>query len=120
MAGGKRVPEGKGEPSYKCTASHLEMKIRTICKYEGGQSLFLFVPEFGFMVSTVDSIMKDDAGMKEHVKGAEMMKLMMITEKREDIIISVMEELLHYWYIFGMRISCDCSSETLCARVQAK
>jgi hypothetical protein len=54
--------------------------------------LFSFAPECGFVVSAVDSI----------EQGAEMMKLI-ITAKREDI---VMEELLYYWYIFGMHV-CD-------------
>jgi hypothetical protein len=40
MPGGKRVPKGKSEPSCKHTGIDLEMKIRMIHKYEGGQSLY--------------------------------------------------------------------------------
>jgi hypothetical protein len=39
MAGGKQAPEGKSEPFHKRTAIDLEIKIRMIHKYEGGQSL---------------------------------------------------------------------------------
>jgi hypothetical protein len=39
MASSKRKPDGKGEPSYKCTAINLEMRIRMVHEYEGGQSL---------------------------------------------------------------------------------
>jgi hypothetical protein len=38
MAGGKSAPEGKSEPSSKCTAIDLVMKIRMIHRYEGGQN----------------------------------------------------------------------------------
>jgi hypothetical protein len=38
MAGGKHASEGKSEPSRKGTATDLELKIRMIRKYGGGQS----------------------------------------------------------------------------------
>jgi hypothetical protein len=37
MAGGKRAPEGRGEPSCILTVIDLELKIKMIRKYEGGQ-----------------------------------------------------------------------------------
>jgi hypothetical protein len=35
MTAGKSAPERKSEPSHKCTAIDLEMKMRLIHKYEG-------------------------------------------------------------------------------------
>jgi hypothetical protein len=35
MAAGKRAPEGKSEPSHKCIAIDLDVKMRLIHKYEG-------------------------------------------------------------------------------------
>jgi hypothetical protein len=50
MVGGKLAPEGKCEPSDKCTAADLEMKVRMICKYEGDQSLSAVACELGFLL----------------------------------------------------------------------
>jgi hypothetical protein len=48
MAGGKHTPEGKSKPSCKLAAIGLEMKIRMIHNYEGGQSLSVIGHEIGF------------------------------------------------------------------------
>jgi hypothetical protein len=55
-----------------------EMKIRMICKYEYGQSLTAITCELDFVVSTVNTIMKNATCTKECVKGAAMMKSMII------------------------------------------
>jgi hypothetical protein len=47
-AGGKRVPKGYSEPSCKYIAIDLEMKIRMVCKCEGGQSLSATARKLGF------------------------------------------------------------------------
>lgn len=48
MAGGKHVPEGKSEPSNKCTASDLRLKIRMTHKYESGLSCWRdYLHKFG-------------------------------------------------------------------------
>jgi hypothetical protein len=39
MAGGRRTPEGKNEPSRTCTAIDLEKRIRMVRKHKGAQSL---------------------------------------------------------------------------------
>jgi NH3-dependent NAD+ synthetase len=39
MASSKRAPDGKGEPSHKCTDINLEMRIRMVLEYAVGQSL---------------------------------------------------------------------------------
>jgi hypothetical protein len=41
------------------------MKIKMIHEYEGGQCLFAIVCNLGFVVSTVNIIMKDSAYLKE-------------------------------------------------------
>jgi hypothetical protein len=56
------------------------MKIKVRCKYESGQILFTTALEHGFPVSTVNTIMKDAARIKEHMKGTAMIKLMKITK----------------------------------------
>jgi transposase-like protein len=96
MAGGKRAPKEKTKPSRKRTTIDLEMKIRIIRKYEGGQSLTAISRELGFAVSTVNTIVKDAARIKEHVKGTAMLKSTIITMKREGAI-SEMEKLLTMW-----------------------
>jgi hypothetical protein len=96
MVGGKRAPKEKTEPSRKRTAIDLEMKIRIIHKYEGGQSLSAISRELGFAVSTVNTIVKDAARIKEHVKGTAMLNSTIITKKREGAI-SEMEKLLTMW-----------------------
>jgi hypothetical protein len=93
MAGGKRAPKGKTEPSHKRTAIDLEMKIRIIRKYEGGQRLSAISRELVFAVSTVNAIVKDATRIKEHVKGTAMMKSTIITKKHEGAI-NEMEKLL--------------------------
>jgi hypothetical protein len=51
MAGGKRAPEGRGKPSCKLTVIVLELKIKMIHKYEGGQSSSEIARELGFAIS---------------------------------------------------------------------
>jgi hypothetical protein len=86
MAGGKRAPKEKTEPSRKRTTIDLEMKIRIKRKYEGGQSLSAISRERGFAVTNVNTI----------VKGTAMLKSTIITMKREGAI-SEMEKLLTMW-----------------------
>jgi hypothetical protein len=67
VAGGKRASEGKSKLSHKRTAIDLEMEINMLHKYERGQSLSAIVLEFGFAVTTVITVVKDAAHMKEHM-----------------------------------------------------
>jgi hypothetical protein len=80
VAGCKRVPERKSEPSCKYTALDLEM----ICKYEGRQSLSGIAREPGFVVSTVNTMVKDAACIEEHVKGAAQMKSVFYRPREPD------------------------------------
>jgi transposase-like protein len=96
MAGGTRAPKRKSEPSRRRTAIDLEMKTKIIRKYEGGQSLSAVARELGFAVSTVNTIVKDAARIKEHAKRTSTMKTTIITKKREGAI-SEMEKLLTVW-----------------------
>jgi hypothetical protein len=48
-------------------AFDLEMKIRMIHKYEGGQSLSAIAHELSFVVSTVNPAVKDAPHVKKHV-----------------------------------------------------
>jgi hypothetical protein len=57
------------------------MKIRTICIYEGVQSLSIIACKFGFVVSTVNTIKKYTASIKGCVKERVMMKLITIIKK---------------------------------------
>jgi hypothetical protein len=91
MAGGKHVPEGKNEPLLKCTASDLNMKLR-LCKYEGGNILSTVAHELGFVISTVNIIVKDAARLKGHVKITAMMKSIMM--KRHEGAVSEIKKLL--------------------------
>jgi hypothetical protein len=75
MAGDKCARVGRSKPSYKHTAIDLEMKIRMIHKYEGGQCLSAITCEFGFVELSVNAIVKDGAHTKEHEEGMTMMKL---------------------------------------------
>jgi hypothetical protein len=50
------------------------MKIRMISKYENGQNVSATACEHGFVVSTMNTILKDPTHMKGHVKGMAMMK----------------------------------------------
>jgi hypothetical protein len=68
MAGGKHAREGNSEPSCKRTAIDLELKLRMIRKYEGGQSLSAIARELVLAVSTVNTIVKDAFRIKERVK----------------------------------------------------
>jgi hypothetical protein len=52
MAVSKCAPEGEAEPSHKCAATDLEIKIRMLCNYKGQQSLSSIACELGFAVST--------------------------------------------------------------------
>jgi hypothetical protein len=71
----------------------LEMKIRMIHKSEGGHSLSTIACVHGFAVPTVNTIVKDGAHIKEHVKGMAVMKSVIITKNHEGAI-SKMEKLL--------------------------
>jgi hypothetical protein len=70
------------------------MKIRIIYKYKGGQTLSAIACEHDFSASTINTIMKDAARMKEYVKGATLIKL--IIHKREGAM-SEMEKLIQMW-----------------------
>jgi hypothetical protein len=83
---GKCVPEGKSKPSRKCTATDLQIKIRMLCNYKGQQSLSLIACELGFAVSTVNTIVKDTACIKDHVKAMTLMKSTIITKKCENAV----------------------------------
>lgn len=66
MADGKCMPEEEGEPPHKCTdVSHFGGEIETDHKYESGQNLSSFAPELGFMVSALNTIVKDAACIKK-------------------------------------------------------
>jgi hypothetical protein len=67
MAGGKHAPEEKCKPSPKHTATEFETKIPVIHKYECEQSMSAIACEPGFVVSTLNTTMKDIAHIKEHV-----------------------------------------------------
>jgi hypothetical protein len=43
------------------------MKIGMICKYEGGQSLSRIAHDLGYVVSTVNNNVKQDACRKDHM-----------------------------------------------------
>jgi hypothetical protein len=58
----------KSEPSRRRTAMDLEMKIRIVCKYDLVPCLPEIVRERGFPVLVVNTISKDAARIKEHVK----------------------------------------------------
>jgi hypothetical protein len=102
MAGGKCGPERKSKPSCK---GDLEMKIRMRCKYEGGKSSSAVACEHGFVVSSVNTIAKDAALVKEHVKETAMEKTVIITKKHKGAR-NEMKKLLCYWYIIGL-FACD-------------
>jgi hypothetical protein len=90
----------KSEPSSECTTIDLDMKIKVRCKYKSGQILSTTALELGFSVSTVNTIMKDAAHIKEHVKITAMIMLMIIT-KRCKGVINEMEKLL-MWVVAQM------------------
>ncbi|XP_027716875.1 tigger transposable element-derived protein 1-like isoform X2 [Vombatus ursinus] len=96
MAGGKRVLEGKSEPSRKRKSIDLEMKMNIIRKYEGGQKLSSIARELGLAVSTVNTIVKDAARIKEHAEDSACMKLTYLSKHREGAILE-MEKLLTAW-----------------------
>jgi hypothetical protein len=58
-------------------------QIRMIWKYECGQTLSGIAHELSFVASIVNTMVKDAACIKEHVKGTAKMKSM-ITEKHEE------------------------------------
>lgn len=70
--------------------------MRMIHKYEGGQSLSSISRELGFAASTVSTILKDSARIKEHVRGSAPLKSTVITKKRSGAIYE-MEKLLTIW-----------------------
>jgi hypothetical protein len=96
VAGCKCAREGNRKPSHKCTAIDLELKLRMIRKYEGGQSLSAIAGELSAVVSTVNTIVKDASRIKKHVKGMACMKSTIITKRREGVITE-MEKLLTIW-----------------------
>nr|XP_023694244.1 tigger transposable element-derived protein 1-like [Paramormyrops kingsleyae] len=93
---GKRPRECKSESARKRTAINLELKIKIIRKYEAGQCLSAIAREFGLANSTVNTIVKDAARIKQHVKGTACLKSTIITKRREGAI-SEMEKLLTLW-----------------------
>ncbi|XP_068959389.1 tigger transposable element-derived protein 1-like isoform X2 [Petaurus breviceps papuanus] len=96
MAGGKRTLEGKSEPSRKRKSIDLEMKMNIIRKYEGGQKLSSIARELSLAVSTVNSIVKDAARIKEHAEDSACMKLTYLSKHREGAILE-MEKRLTVW-----------------------
>nr|XP_023648729.1 tigger transposable element-derived protein 1-like isoform X2 [Paramormyrops kingsleyae] len=96
MGGSKRLNERKSESVRKRTVIDLELKMKIIRKYEGGQSLSAIAREFGLAVSTINTIVKDAARIKQHVRRAACLKSTIITKKREGAI-SEMEKLLTLW-----------------------
>jgi hypothetical protein len=64
VTGGKCASEEKSRPSDRGTIIDLVMKM--IRNYEDGKSLSEIVHELGFVVSISNTIMKDDALIKEH------------------------------------------------------
>ncbi|XP_066471494.1 tigger transposable element-derived protein 1-like isoform X2 [Tiliqua scincoides] len=94
---GKRPGVNKSSgASRKRKVIDLEMKMRMINKYEGGQSLSSISRELGFAASTVSTILKDSARIKEHVRGSAPLKSTVITKKRSGAIYE-MEKLLTIW-----------------------
>jgi hypothetical protein len=81
MAGGKCAPGRKGEPSHKCTSVDLEVKVRMVYKCESGKRISAVPPELGFMVSALNSIIKDAVHIKECARGMTVMKLVIVTKK---------------------------------------
>jgi hypothetical protein len=96
MADVKCAPQRKSRATHKCTAIDLEMKIRTIHKYVGEQSLSAIAFELDFLVLTMNTFVNDAARTKECVTRMTKMKSMIITKKRE-VVISGMEKLLTIW-----------------------
>ncbi|XP_006635468.2 tigger transposable element-derived protein 1-like [Lepisosteus oculatus] len=74
----------------------LEQKINIIRRYEGGQSLTSIAREVGMPISTVSTIVKDSARIKEHVESSAPLKSTVITKRRSGIIYE-MEKLLTIW-----------------------
>lgn len=94
---GKQPGENKSAgASRKRKVIDLEMKMRMINKFEGGQSLSSISRELGFAASTVSTILKDSARIKEHVRGSAPLKSTVITKKRSGAIYE-MEKLLTIW-----------------------
>jgi hypothetical protein len=91
--GGTCAPQAKSEPFHKHTANNLEIKTIIIHKYEERQNLSATAHEFGFALSTVNTIERDAAHMPEHVKLMITMKSMITTNKRKGSI-SEMGKLL--------------------------
>ncbi|XP_036598723.1 tigger transposable element-derived protein 1-like [Trichosurus vulpecula] len=96
MAGGKRALEEKSEPSRKRKSIDLEMKMNIIRKYEGGQKLSSIARELSLAVSTVNTIVKDAARIKDHAEDSTCMKLTYLSKHREGAILE-MEKLLTVW-----------------------
>jgi hypothetical protein len=55
----------KSKPFRKHTTIDVGMKTRMIHKYEGGKNVSAIACELGFALSTVNTIMKDAARIKE-------------------------------------------------------
>ena len=96
MAGRKRSSDGKGEPSHKLHVIDFETKMKIIHKHEGGQTITSIAHELGYAPSTINTIVKDAACIREHAEGTATMKATIITKKREGAI-SEMEKLLSIW-----------------------
>jgi transposase-like protein len=94
---GKRQRCGEtAQPIRKRTKIDLEMKIKMIKKYEGGQSLSAIARELGLSASTVNTTVKDADRIKEHVKGAAPLKSTLITKQRSGAVYE-MGKLLTTW-----------------------
>lgn len=70
--------------------------MRMIRKYGSVQNLREIARELDFVVSTVNTTLKDAARVKDHLRGKAMMKLMTLRKKRKGAI-SEIEKLLSRW-----------------------
>jgi hypothetical protein len=104
MAGGKHVSEEKSEPSKKCTAADLRMNIRMVRKYEHGQSLSSVACKLGFVLSAMNTIMKDVACMKEHIN-FNFHLMAYVCRLVQYLICQSFITSLYYWYMFGLCIN---------------
>uniref|UniRef100_S4RL09 HTH CENPB-type domain-containing protein n=1 Tax=Petromyzon marinus TaxID=7757 RepID=S4RL09_PETMA len=74
----------------------LGQKMEIINKHERGQTLSSISRELGLATSTVNTILKDGARIKEHVKGLAPLTSTVITKQRSGAIYE-MEQLLTLW-----------------------
>uniref|UniRef100_A0A8C9W2M3 HTH CENPB-type domain-containing protein n=1 Tax=Scleropages formosus TaxID=113540 RepID=A0A8C9W2M3_SCLFO len=74
----------------------LEMKVKIIVQHENGKSVSTIARDLGFSHSTISTIIKDKARIREAVKGSAPLKATIITKKRQGPI-DEMEKLLVTW-----------------------